>query len=308
MSQHDHSKHTTDRLWAHVTTVSGKTAVVTGAGSGIGRALTYELARRGASVAISDIDEIGLADTAKQVRIIGSRVHEQRLDVTDRAAVLAYADRVAAEFGTVHLIFNNAGIAFTGDIADMTFEQIERVMNVDFWGVVNGTKAFLPHLIASGDGHVVNISSIFGLFAVPGQGAYNAAKFAVRGFTEALRQEMIAAGHPVKVTCVHPGGIKTSIARNAGAVEGHDAGALADFFDKKLAKTSADAAAKSILRSVSVNAPRALVGYDAKFLDLLVRLLGSRYQRVLALGTKKVQPAPRPADGAQPTAERRVSA
>src|SRR5206468_2944126 len=115
------------------------------------------------------------------------------------------------------------GIAFTGDIEDMSFEQIERVMDVDFWGVVNGTKAFLPHLIASGDGHVVNISSLCGLLAVPGQSAYNAAKSAVRGFTEALRQEMLVNGHKVEVTCVHPGGIKTAIARNSGAVEGQDA-------------------------------------------------------------------------------------
>ena len=147
-------------------------------------------------------------------------VHEQRLDVTDRAAVLAYADAVVAEFGVVNIVVNNAGIAFTGDIEQMSFEQIERVMDVDFWGVVNGTKAFLPHLIASGDGHVVNISSLFGLLAMPGQSAYNAAKFAVRGFTESLRQEMLIAEHPVEVTCVHPGGIKTAIARNAGTIAG----------------------------------------------------------------------------------------
>jgi NADP-dependent 3-hydroxy acid dehydrogenase YdfG len=275
-----------------MTNVRGKVAVVTGAASGIGRALAYELARRGARLAISDVDEVGLAETARQVRVIGAKVHEQRLDVTDRAAVLAYADAVAAEFGTVNMIFNNAGIAFTGDIADMTFEQIERVVDVDFWGVVNGTKAVLPHLIDSGDGHVVNVSSLFGILAVPGQGAYNAAKFAVRGFTEALRQEMIAAGHPVKVTCVHPGGIQTAIARNAGAVDGQDQRALAEFFDHRLAKTSSDAAAKSILRSVSVNAPRALVGYDAKLLDLLVRLVGAKYQRLLALAAKRVQPKP----------------
>jgi len=292
-----------------MSTFHGKVAVVTGAASGIWGALAYELARRGASLAISDVDEVGLADTAKHARLIGARVHEQRLDVTDRTAVLAYADRVAAEFGAVHLVFNNAGIAFTGDIADMTFAQIERVMDVDFWGVVNGTKAFLPYLIESGDGHVINISSLFGLLAVPGQGAYNAAKFAVRGFTEALRQEMIASGHPVKVTCVHPGGIKTAIARNAGAVEGHDSAALAQFFDTKLAKTSAESAAKSILRAVSVNAPRAVVGFDAKLLDLLVRLLGARYQRLLSLTVRRVQPdavGSHPAPGA--ARSRRISA
>jgi NAD(P)-dependent dehydrogenase (short-subunit alcohol dehydrogenase family) len=291
-----------------MTNVNGKVAVVTGAASGIGRALAYELARRGASLAISDVDEVGLAEMAKHARLIGARVHEHRLDVTDRSAVLAYAERVAAEFGAVNLVFNNAGIAFTGDIADMSFQQIERVIDVDFWGVVNGTKAFLPYLIESGDAHVVNISSLFGLLAVPGQGAYNAAKFAVRGFTEALRQEMIAAGHPVHVTCVHPGGIKTAIARNAGAVEGHDRAALADFFDRKLAKTSADAAAKAILRAVSLNAPRAVVGWDAKLLDLLVRLLGARYQRLVSLTAKRVPEAVGSPAPASDTSARRASA
>jgi NAD(P)-dependent dehydrogenase (short-subunit alcohol dehydrogenase family) len=267
--------------------IAGKVAVVTGAASGIGRALAYELARRGARLAISDIDEMGLAETAKHARVIGATVHEQRLDVTDRAAVLAYAGTVAAEFGAVHIMINNAGIAFTGDIEEMTFEQIERVMDVDFWGVVNGTKAFLPHVIASGDGHIVNISSLFGLLAVPGQGAYNAAKFAVRGFTEALREEMLLAGHPVQVTCVHPGGIRTAIARNAGAVDGQDAAALAEIFDRKLAKTSPDSAAKSILRAVTGNRPRAVVGLDAKLLDVLVRLLGPRYQRLVAFAVKR---------------------
>jgi NAD(P)-dependent dehydrogenase (short-subunit alcohol dehydrogenase family) len=273
-----------------MTEIKGKVAVVTGAGSGIGRALSCELARLGALLAISDVDELGLAETAKRVRAAGARVHEQRLDVTDRAAVLAYADTVVAEFGVVNLVVNNAGIAFTGAIEAMTFEQIERIMDVDFWGVVNGTKAFLPHLIASGDGHVVNISSLFGLMAMPSQGAYNAAKFAVRGFTEALREEMIVAGHPVEVTCVHPGGIKTAIARNAGAVAGQDADALARFFDSKLAKTSAQSAAKSILRAVAANRPRAVVGLDAKILDVLVRVVGARYQRFIAMSARKAVP------------------
>jgi NADP-dependent 3-hydroxy acid dehydrogenase YdfG len=273
-----------------MTDVRGKVTVVTGAASGIGRALAYELARRGAKLAISDVDATGLAETAKQVRVIGAQVHEARLDVTDRRAVLSYADEVVGEFGTVHLVINNAGIAFTGDVEKMTFEQIERVMDVDFWGVVNGTKAFLPHLIESGDGHVVNISSLFGLLSMPGQSAYNAAKFAVRGFTEALREEMLINGHPVRVTCVHPGGIKTAIARNAGAVDGEDAATLAAFFDAKLAKTPAESAAKSILRAVSANRPRAVVGLDAKVLDVLVRVTGPGYQRLVALGAARVMP------------------
>ena len=194
---------------------AGKVAVVTGAGSGIGQALAVELGRSGASVAISDVDTEGLAQTEEQLKAIGAPVKADRLDVTEREAFLLYADAVNEHFGKVNQIYNNAGIAFTGDIEVSQFKDIERVMDVDFWGVVNGTKAFLPHLIASGDGHVVNVSSVFGLFSVPGQAAYNSAKFAVRGFTEALRQEMILARHPVQVTTVHPGGIKTAIARNA---------------------------------------------------------------------------------------------
>ncbi len=270
-----------------MTDIKGKVAVVTGAGSGIGRALAYDLARRGAKLAVSDIDATGLAATVKQLRVIGAPVHSTTLNVTDRAAVLGYADEVAAHFGSVNLVFNNAGIAFTGDISAMSFEQIERVMDVDFWGVVNGTKAFLPHVVASGEGHIVNISSLFGLLAIPGQSAYNAAKFAVRGFTEALRQEMLIAGNNVHVTCVHPGGIKTAIARNGGAVEGQDAAKLAEYFDAKLAKTTPEAAARSILRAVENNRPRAVVGIDAKVLDVLVRLVGPAYQRLgAAMGAR----------------------
>jgi NAD(P)-dependent dehydrogenase (short-subunit alcohol dehydrogenase family) len=276
-----------------MTELEGKVAVVTGAGSGIGRALACELARRGAQVAISDVDATGLAHTAKQVRLFGVPVHEARLDVSDRAAVLRYADDVAADFGRVNIVINNAGIAFTGDIEKMTFEQIERVMDVDFWGVVNGTKAFLPHVIESGDGHIVNISSVFGLLSVPGQGAYNAAKFAVRGFTEALREEMLVSGHRVGVTCVHPGGIRTAIARNAGAVEGQDANELARFFDARLARTSAEDAAHQILRAVTGDRPRAVFGWDAKLLDVLVRVLGPRYQRLVAVSTRRALAGPR---------------
>jgi NAD(P)-dependent dehydrogenase (short-subunit alcohol dehydrogenase family) len=291
-----------------MTDVRGKVAVITGAGSGIGRALTYDLARRGARLAISDVDPNGLAETVKQVQVIGAAVHATRLDVTDRAAVLRYADEIVGEYGVVNIVINNAGIAFTGDVADMSFAQIERVIDVDFWGVVNGTKAFLPHLISSGDGHVVNISSLFGLLAVPGQSAYNAAKFAVRGFTEALRMEMQVAGHPVQVTCVHPGGIKTNIVRNSDAVDGQDVAELTAMFDKKLAKTSAENAAGAIIRAVTGNRPRAVVGLDAKVLDLVVRLLGPRYQRLIVKGVRRVRPmAHRPA-AAPDRAEAKASA
>ncbi len=259
---------------------AGKVAVVTGAGSGIGQALAVELARSGAKVAISDVDVEGLAETEAQLKAIGAEVKSDRLDVTEREAFLAYADAVRDHFGKVNQIYNNAGIAFTGDVEVSQFKDIERVMDVDFWGVVNGTKAFLPHLIASGDGHVINVSSVFGLFSVPGQAAYNAAKFAVRGFTEALRQEMVVAGHPVAVTTVHPGGIRTAIARNATAAEGLDQAQLASLFDKRLAKTSPQRAAQVILQAVRKKRARVLVGTDAKVLDALVRLTGPGYQQL----------------------------
>jgi NAD(P)-dependent dehydrogenase (short-subunit alcohol dehydrogenase family) len=267
-----------------------KVAVITGAGSGIGRALAVELARRGAKVAISDVDDLGLAETLELVKAVqsesgGVEVRSDHLDVAERELVLAYADAVAEQFGRVNMVFNNAGIAFTGTIEEMSFKDVEKVMDVDFWGVVNGTKAFLPHLIASGDGHVINISSVFGIFSVPTQSAYNAAKFAVRGFTESLRQEMLTTKRPVKVTCVHPGGIKTNIARNADQSDGRDHDELSKEFDK-LARMSPEKAAKIILRGVERGRARVLIGMDAYFLDAFVRVAGPAYQGLAARFSK----------------------
>ena len=259
---------------------AGKVAVVTGAGSGIGQALAVELARSGAKLAISDVDTEGLARTEQRLKAIGAPVKADRLDVTERERVLVYADEVKEHFGVVNQIYNNAGIAFTGDVEVSEFKDIERVMDVDYWGVVNGTKAFLPHLIASGDGHVINVSSLFGILSVPGQAAYNSAKFAVRGFTEALRQEMLLAHPTVHVTTVHPGGIKTNIVRNSTAVEGFDKDDLARMFDKRLANTSPQRAARIILDAVRKKKARVLVGADAKALDVLVRVTGSGYQKL----------------------------
>jgi len=269
---------------------AGKVAVVTGAGSGIGQALAIELGRSGASVAISDIDTEGLAVTEERLKAIGVKVKADRLNVTEREAFSTYADDVKAYFGKVNQIYNNAGIAFSGDVEVSQFKDIERVMDVDFWGVVNGTKVFLPYLIESGDGHVINISSVFGLFSVPGQAAYNSAKFAVRGFTEALRQEMLVAKHPVKVTTVHPGGIKTAIARNATAADGLDVAELAQAFDQKLARTTPERAAQIILDGVRKNRARVLVGTDAKILDAIVRITGSGYQRLFSSVLPRLSP------------------
>ncbi len=271
---------------------AGKVAAVTGAGSGIGQALATELARRGAMLAISDVDADGLARTERQIRDIGAHVRSDRLDVTEREAVLSYADSLAGQFGKVNQIYNNAGIAFFGDVEVTAFKDIERVMDVDYWGVVNGTKAFLPHLIASGDGHVVNISSMYGLFAVQGQSAYNSAKFAVRGFTEALRQEMIVADHPVKVTCVHPGYINTPLIQNASAATGLDKTALAAIFDK-VAITSPQRTARTILRAVAANRARVLPGADAKLFDAIVRVAGSGYMRVFVPMNRRLLPPSR---------------
>jgi NAD(P)-dependent dehydrogenase (short-subunit alcohol dehydrogenase family) len=233
-------------------------------------------------VAISDVNPTDLAETADLCREAGSAPRVDPLDVSDRAAVHAYAESVAAEFGVVNLVINNAGIASFGTVEESSYEDIERVINVDYWGVVHGTKAFLPHLIASGDGHVVNTSSVFGIFAVPSQSSYNAAKFAVRGFTEALRQEMMQAGHPVQVTCVHPGGIKTNIVNLATSSTGADLGPMQKLFATKLARTTSDEAASIILRGVRRNKARVLVGADAHFFDAVVRLLGPGYQRVFS--------------------------
>lgn len=259
-----------------------KVVVITGAGSGMGRDLAVQLARQGAKLAISDMNPDGLKVTEDLVKETGAEVHAQLLNVAEREAVLAYADTVFNHFGVVNAVFNNAGIAHHGEVERTEFKDIERVMDVDYWGVVNGTKAFLPYLIASGDGHIVNTSSLFGLLAEPGQAAYNSAKFAVRGFTEALNQEMIVAGHPVKVTSVHPGGIKTAIARNATVSGDHNQKATADLFDRYLARMTSEDAAEVIIKGVKKNKPRILVGTDAKVLDLWVRLVASKYQWISA--------------------------
>ena len=182
---------------------------------------------------------------------------------------------------------NNAGVALSGSFEEVTEEQFDRVVDIDFVGVVNGTRALLPQLIASGGGHLVNVSSLFGLMAVPGQSAYNAAKFAVRGFTEALRQEMVLGGHPVSVTCVHPGGVRTAIARNAEVV-GVDPERQAELFDRHLARTSPEDAARVILDGMLAGRARVLVGADARFLDLVVRVLPSAYQRLTAGSTRRL--------------------
>ena len=263
-----------------------KVAAITGAGSGIGRALALELGRRSCHLALSDVNEGGLAETVAQVRALGVRVTSKKVDVANRDAVYAWADEVARDHGKVNLIFNNAGVAVGSTVEKMSYEDFEWLMNINFWGVVYGTKAFLPHLKATGEGHIINISSVFGLAGIPTQSAYNSAKFAVRGFTESLRQELDMLGYGVSASSVHPGGIKTAIVRSSRmndslqdlglAVEGEDSRKK---FEKALI-TSPDAAAKIIIEGVRRNQRRILVGPDARVYDWMVRLLPTAYQRV----------------------------
>jgi NAD(P)-dependent dehydrogenase (short-subunit alcohol dehydrogenase family) len=266
---------------------SGRVAVVTGVGSGLGRALTYDLAARGAVLAISDIDDGQLAVTAEHARSLGATVQADRLDVTDGPAMLAYAEAVVGRFGAVHLVINNAGVVHIGNVLGMQFSDIARVMDTNFWGVVHGSMAFLPHLIASGDGHLVNISSLFGLLPVPTQAAYVASKFAVRGFTESLRAEMLVARLPVRVTCVHPGGVNTAIARSATRNATSRRDPDADSSAQKLLRMPPEKAADIILRSAARGRPRVLVGRDARAAYLVSSISRTGWQRLVAAGSRR---------------------
>lgn len=262
--------------------LAGKVAVVTGAGSGIGRALAQNLAKRGCTLAISDINEAGLAETVASLG--GAKVYSQKLDVADRAAFYAFAEKVKQQFGGVHLVINNAGVAVSESVADLTYEDFEWLMNINFWGVVYGTKAFLPGMMAQNDGVIVNISSIFGIIAVPMQGSYNAAKFAVRGFTEALRHELRESGSGVRAITVHPGGIKTNIVRNARLHKDPqgvtDKAKLAAEFER-MAMTTPAQAAETIVRGVERGDRRVLIGADARLMDRLQRWMPVRYWDVM---------------------------
>ena len=215
------------------------------------------------------------------------------VDVADQAAVHAWADQVADEHGQVNLVFNNAGVALGATVEGSSYEDLHWLMDINFWGVVHGTKAFLPHLKASGDGHVVNISSVFGLLGIPSQSAYNAAKFAVRGFTDALRMELEIEPCGVSATTIHPGGIKTNIARNARMDESVTALAndpeQARIEFEKMFVTTPDKAARQIIKAVQRNRRRALIGPDAKAIDLVSRLPAGLVQRVIIRGAKRVR-------------------
>ena len=268
--------------------VRGKVAAITGAASGIGRATAVLLAGKGASLALADLNEAGLLETAAQCEALGVKVTTRRVDVAKREEVFAWADSVPEAFGGVNIVINNAGVGVAATVEDVSYEDFEWLMGINFWGVVHGTKAFLPHLRKSGDGHIVNISSVFGLIGVPTQAAYNAAKFAVKGFTECLRQELQVERAPIGVTCVHPGGIRTNIAKSSRLTERAgwvDAQSAQDF--EKMFATSPEKAAHDILAAILGNRPRQLIGWDARIIDVAQRLMPTLYQRILVTALRR---------------------
>jgi len=272
--------------------LNGRVVAITGAASGIGRELARVLAGRGAKLALSDWNEAGLKETGTLLDD-GVEFISTVLDVADRRAVAAWAAEVADHFGQVNMVVNNAGVSVAGDFLEMTYEDFDWIVGINFLGVVNGTKEFLPHLVASGEGYLVNISSLFGLISMPGQSAYNATKYAVRGFTEAIREEMLVGKYPVSVTCVHPGGVKTGISRHGRKTASQDAAALDKLFEQRLARMSPQKAARIILDGALSGKPRVLVGIDAQIVHQFARITGAHYQDVLAMLAKRIIPSPK---------------
>lgn len=261
----------------------GRVVAITGAGSGIGRALALEAAARGAHLALSDVDADRVDATAALLTDGARHVTTATLDVADRDAVVDWAEQVVADHGSVNVIVNNAGVALMAPVAELEIDDFRWLMDINFWGVVHGTQAFLPHLKASDRGHVVNISSVFGLMAIPSQAAYNASKFAVRGFTDALRIELEVEGAAVSATTIHPGGIKTNIARDARGNENDPAlRAESERSFDAVARTTPEKAARQILDAVEKDRRRALIGPDAIVFDAVARLPAVVPQRLLA--------------------------
>ena len=274
-------------------TFQNKVAAITGAASGIGRALALELAKQQCDLALSDVNEAGLQETAEKARALGVKVTTAVINVADREQMHGWADQVVKDHGKVNLIFNNAGVALGNTVEDAKYEDYEWIMGINLWGVIYGTKAFLPYIKQTGDGHIINVSSIFGLFAQPTQSGYNMTKFAVRGFTESLRQELDLQNCGVSATCVHPGGIKTNIARSArmsnsvlsltggkGSTE-----KMTQQFEKMFV-TTPETAANVILNAVKRNSRRVLIGNDAKATDLMQRMLPTIYQKIVTTSFK----------------------
>lgn len=271
--------------------LSNAVIAITGAGSGIGKALAIECAKHGARLAISDVNSTSLDELEAKLSVDypAILVQKQTLDVADKIAMDQWAKSIENHFGKINIIINNAGVALSATVESMKMEDFEWLMRINFWGVINGTKSFLPIIKQSKWGHIVNISSLFGLISTPNSSAYNAAKFAVRGFTESLRIELMLSDKHINVSCVHPGGIKTNIA-NASRDGGECVGLAARMseqekkqnFNDKMAKTTAEQAAKIIIKGIIKKRPRILIGNDAKLLDWIQRFMPVKYHHIVA--------------------------
>jgi short-subunit dehydrogenase len=278
-----------------MTAIRGSAAAVTGAASGIGRALALELAARGCDVALADRDEAGLQAVAAEINRSHSRkVTAHRVDVSEPQQIADFAQAATSAHPGLNIVVNNAGVALLGQFNEIDQAQMDWLMNINFWGVVHATRAFLPHLARQREAHIVNLSSIFGIIAPPGQTAYAAAKFAVRGFSESLRHELQTTASPVRLSVVHPGGVATNIVRNSrdgtGVTDNARRAQSIERFDAA-AKTTPAAAALRIIRGIENNQPRILIGNDARFMDLLQRLRPGSYWSVLARRIEKMAKA-----------------
>jgi short-subunit dehydrogenase len=275
-----------------MTAIRGAAAAVTGAASGIGRALALELAARGCDLALADRDDAGLQSVAAEIdRRHPQKVTVHRVDVGDPPQIAEFARAAISAHPGLNILVNNAGVALMGQFHEIDQTEMDWLMNINFWGVVHATRAFLPHLASRREAHIVNLSSIFGIIAPPGQSAYAAAKFAVRGFSESLRHELQMAGSPVRLSVVHPGGIATNIARNSRAGAGvTDNARRVQSIERfeALAKTTPQAAALRIIAGIEKNRPRILIGNDARFMDLLQRLRPASYWAPIARRIEKM--------------------
>jgi short-subunit dehydrogenase len=274
-----------------MTTIRGSAAAITGAANGIGRALAIELAARGCNLALADRDGAALQAVASEIATAHApKATTHVFDISDIKAIEAFAETAVAAHPTLNILINNAGVALMGTFAEIDLSEMEWLININFWGVVRGTRAFLPHLSLQQRSHIVNLSSIFGIIAPPGQTSYAAAKFAVRGFSESLRHELQAANSPVKLSVVHPGGIATHIARNSrigsGMTDNERRAKSIERFEAA-SKTSPQQAALRIIKGIENDEPRILVGGDARMLDLLQRFRPATYWKVLSRRIQK---------------------
>ena len=278
-----------------MTATKGAAAAVTGAASGIGRALALELASRGCDLALADRDEAGLQTVAAEIgRDHKRKVTTHRVDVAEPGQIADFAQAATSAHPALNILINNAGVALLGQFGEIDQAQMDWLFNINFWGVVHSTREFLPHLAQKPEAHIVNISSIFGIIAPPGQTAYCAAKFAVRGFSESLRHELQMAGSPIRLSVVHPGGVATNIARNSRTGTGVSDNAFRaqsiERFDT-MARTTPEAAARRIIEGIEKNQPRILIGNDARMMDLLQRFRPATYWAPLARRFEKAAKA-----------------